>query len=85
MQFYLGTILSITTGVLLTNTDPPIEDIYNILNFMTRDNLSTLQLPRVADECRPYLLEQHPFLNEITKAQLTAQIAHGGAMRWLRK
>lgn len=74
MQFYLGTILSITTGVLLTNTDPPIQDIYNILNFMTRDDLYTHQLPRVSEECRPYLLEQHPFLSEIIEQQLMSQI-----------
>ena len=39
-----------------------IDGIYDILNFMTRDNLYTHQLPRVRRECVPHLLRQHPQL-----------------------
>jgi hypothetical protein len=39
-----------------------IDGVYEILNFMTRDNLFTHQLPRASDECRPALLAQHPQL-----------------------
>lgn len=60
--FDLGTILSITSGKLLTDLD----NVYKILDFMTTDNLFTHQLPRVAKECTPYLLEKFPFLKEIT-------------------
>lgn len=54
-KFHIGTILSITTGVLLAPNH--IDDVYDILNFMSGEKLQTVQLPRVADECRPYLME----------------------------
>lgn len=37
-----------------------MEGVYDILSFMTGDNLFTHQLPRARDECTPYLLEQFP-------------------------
>lgn len=61
--FSLGQILSITTDIFCT---PNFGDVYEILNYMTGDSAYTHQLKRFADECRPYLLEQHPFLSEIT-------------------
>ena len=42
----LGTVLSVTTGTLLTK----IGNVYKILNYMTGDNLFTHQLPRVSKE-----------------------------------
>lgn len=68
-QFHLGAIVSITTGFLMpppTGYKYPIECVYDILNFMTGDDLQTLALGRAADECRPYLYEQLPFTREIT-------------------
>lgn len=64
-QFHLGHILSITTGALVT-PDGTIDGVYEILNFMTNDDLFTHQLPRAADECKPYLLDQFPQLAGIT-------------------
>lgn len=58
--FPLGTVLSITTGYLLAPNG--IGGVYEILNFMTGDNLYTHQLPRVGRECAPYLLKQFPAL-----------------------
>lgn len=58
--FHLGDVLSITTGRMMSPRG--MDGIYDILNFMTKDNLFTHQLPRVADECRPHLLRQHPQL-----------------------
>ena len=62
-QFHLGDILSITTGRLVAPTG--MAGIYDILNYMTDDELFTHQLPRVAEECKPALLAQHPQLAEI--------------------
>lgn len=59
-EFHLGDVLSITTGRLVSPRH--IEGVYNILNFMTGDNLFTHQLPRASDECKPYLLKQFPQL-----------------------
>ena len=61
--FDLGDVLSITTGKLVSPRH--IEGVYDILNFMTGDNLFTHQLPRVSEECKPYLLKQHPQLADV--------------------
>lgn len=69
-EFHLGAILSITTGYTLDIIEShPMDAIYNILNFMTNDDLFTHALPRAADECKPYLLEQFPFLVGIDPSQ----------------
>lgn len=71
-QFHLAHILSITTGILLPAPDVeyPMETVYEILNFMTKDNLYTHQLPRAAKEVRPYLLEQFPWAKEIDASNI---------------
>lgn len=61
-EFHLGDVLSITTERLVSPTH--MAGVYEILNFMTGDNLYTHQLPRAARECRPELLKQHPALAE---------------------
>jgi hypothetical protein len=62
-QFHIGDIISIITGRLVSPTH--INGIYNILNFMTNEDLLTHQLPRAQEECRQYLLNQHPDLANI--------------------
>ena len=62
-QYHLGDILSITTSHLVSPRH--IEGVYDILDYMTGDQLFTHQLPCAATECRPYLLEQLPFLRDI--------------------
>ena len=62
-DFDLGDILSITTGKLVSPRY--MEGIYDILNYMTDDNLFTHQLPRAMRECREPLLTQHPELAEV--------------------
>jgi hypothetical protein len=61
--FHLGDILSITTGRLVSPRH--IDGVYDILNWMTGDNLFTHQLPRACDECEGPLLAQHPDLAAI--------------------
>jgi hypothetical protein len=58
--FHLGDILTITTGCLVSPRH--IEGVYDILNWMTGDNLFTHQLPRASRECEGPLLAQHPDL-----------------------
>lgn len=65
--FQLGDILSITTGKLVSKRH--MEGVYDILNFMTRDNLFTHQLGRASSECKPALLQQHPQLGAVTGAE----------------
>lgn len=62
-EFYLGDILSITTDRLVSPRK--MDGVYEILNYMTGDDLFTHQLPRAADECAPELLRQHPQLADV--------------------
>jgi len=57
-KFHLGDVLSITTGRFVSPRH--IDGVYDILNFMTSDNLFTHQIPRGINECKPYLVEQFP-------------------------
>lgn len=57
-EFHLGDILSITMGRLVSPRH--IDGVYDILNYMTGDNLFTHQLGRASEQCRPYLCAQYP-------------------------
>lgn len=70
-DFHIGDVLSITTGRLLSPRH--MEGVYDLLNWMTGDNLYTHQLPRVSDEARPHLLGWHPFLAEIDASDVTPE------------
>lgn len=59
-SFHLGDILTVTTGKLVSPRH--IAAVYDVLNWMTGDNLFTHQLPRAMDECQPHLRAQHPDL-----------------------
>jgi len=70
-NFHIGDLLSITTGKLVSPRH--IEGIYDILNFMTDDNLFTHQLPRACEECKPFLIKQMPWLAEITADEVNEE------------
>lgn len=59
-DFHISDIISVTTGRLVSSRH--IEGIYDILNFMTEDNLFTHQLPRAMKDCEPSLRRQFPQL-----------------------
>jgi hypothetical protein len=61
--FHIGDILSISTGILVSKRK--MDGVYEILNWMLSDNLFTHQLPRAAEQVRPELLKQLPWLSEI--------------------
>jgi allophanate hydrolase subunit 1 len=60
--FHISDVLSITTGRLVSSRH--IDGIYDILNFLTGDNLYTHQLPRAMRECKPWLRSQFPSIME---------------------
>lgn len=62
-EFDLGDILSITDGKLVSPRH--MNGVYDILNFMTGDNLFAHQLPRASKECRGPLLLQLPQLRGV--------------------
>lgn len=59
-EFHISDILSITTGRLVSTRG--MQGIYDILNYLTGDNLFTHQLPRASEECEPYLKRNYPKL-----------------------
>lgn len=59
-NFHISDILSVTTGRLVSSRH--MDGIYEILNFLTGDNLFTHQLPRAMRECEPWLKTQFPYL-----------------------
>lgn len=73
-QFHLGDVLSITDGRLMSPRH--MDGIYDILNFMTGDNLFTHQLPRAMTECQPHLLKQFPQLAGISFGPVTQENFH---------
>ena len=65
-RFPLRVVLTVTTGRLLTAAKDGgngIEDLYDILSWMTNDDLMTHQLPRAGRECAPWLLRWFPELD----------------------
>jgi hypothetical protein len=62
-SFHLGDVLSITTGLLVSPRG--VDALYDVLNFMTSDDLMTHQLPRAIDEASPDMLRQHPDLADV--------------------
>jgi hypothetical protein len=93
-DFHIGDILSITDGHLVSPRH--IDGVYDILGWMTGDQLWTHQLPRASRECEPSLREQHPDLAAVVfpdglegeqpvMAWLAEQVAMFGATRPVRK
>jgi hypothetical protein len=65
-RFHLGDLLSISGERLVS---PRLMDgVYDILGFMTGRSLWTHELPSARETCRPYLLEQHPWLTGIDES-----------------
>jgi hypothetical protein len=79
--FHLGDILTITTGRLVSPRH--IEGVYDILNWMTGDNLMTHQLPRASEECQGPLLAQHPDLAAIVPPDDFGTDPKAGVEAWL--
>lgn len=69
--FGLGCVLSITTDRLVS--EKGIGGVYEILNYMTGENLYTHQLPRVSEEARPVILAWHPQLANVDASSVTSE------------
>jgi hypothetical protein len=58
--FHISDVLSVTTGRLVASRH--MEGVYDILDFLTGDQLFTHQLPRAERECTPWMRSQFPRL-----------------------
>lgn len=61
-SFHVGDVLSASTGVLCS--PEKMGGVYNILNFLTGDQLFTHQLPAASRIAEPYLRAQFPWLDQ---------------------
>jgi hypothetical protein len=59
-MFHVSDILTVTTGRLVSSRH--VEGVYDILDFLTGDQLFTHQLGRAMKECEPWLRSQFPYL-----------------------
>ncbi len=55
-NFDLGTVLTITSGRLLTDMD----NVYKILNYLSNDTIYSHQIPRVMRIAQSYVLGRYP-------------------------
>ena len=88
--FPLNTILTVTTGRLLTtpkgDKDNGISDLYEILGHMTGDIPFTHSLGRFADDCKPYLLLAFPDLSNADVDELDKMEGeYGWISNWLSR
>lgn len=60
-HFHLGDLLSITTDRLLSPDH--MDGLYRLIDHVTGQAHMTHQLPRAADEIRPFLVDQFPWLD----------------------
>lgn len=70
-EFPVSSVLMVATGRLLY--DDGMDEIYEILNFMTNDNLLTHQLPRAFKECKPHVLKRYPAM-KAASAELSEKL-----------
>lgn len=62
-QFHIGDIISITSGIMVSPRK--IEGVYDILGWMTGEQLFTHQLIRASGQCEPVLKELYPAIAAI--------------------
>ncbi|WP_037616417.1 hypothetical protein [Streptomyces aureus] len=83
--FPLADILSVTTGLLLTQrTGERGAALDEIFEFMTGEKLAWWQAPRAADACTEALVAQHPFLADLVPPKVAqAPIGKATLLMWL--
>lgn len=67
--FSLAQVLTAMHGALLCD----MGGVYEIMNYLTGDNLFTHQLPRAFRECEPWLKRRHPDLAALDASGVTPE------------
>lgn len=78
-KFHLGDVLTITTGLLVSPRH--MVGVYDILNYMTGQNLYTHQLIRAMEVCKSELVKQYPWLTDVVV--LERPLPEGKIVAWL--
>jgi hypothetical protein len=76
--FHLGDLLSVTDGRLLSPDH--MDGVYRLVDHVTGQKHMTHQLPRAAEVVKPWLIEQHPWLDGLGPA---AGSDAGDLIAWL--
>ncbi|GAB3251842.1 DUF7736 domain-containing protein [Kineosporia babensis] len=63
-DFHVGDLISVHSGRLVSPRH--VDGLYDLLGWMTGDNLMTHQLPSASRIAQPYLEDQHPWLKDVT-------------------
>lgn len=71
-QFHIGDLITVTTGRLVAHDH--MDAVYRIVDHMLGPGHMTHELPSAMKDCRPALLEQHPWLGEIDGDDLTSRV-----------
>lgn len=83
-SFSLGAVLSVISGKLLCELD----ELYQVLNYLTGQSIYTHQIPRAFRVSAPYVATQHPHLavldwsgvnNSTYRAWMDEQVRRFGA------
>ncbi len=69
-KFHLSAVLTVVTHKYMCSD---VNELYQILNFMTGDSVYSTQLARVLLECEPEILLQHPQLKEVNGTEITTE------------
>lgn len=81
-DFDIGAILTISTGLLLTNSEAPngngFDKVYEVLDWMMSERPGTHQVGRFLEEAIPWLCRWYPQLERVS--QLTEQLTEALAM-----
>lgn len=81
-RFNLDAVLTVTTGRLLCN----MESLYDILNWVTGDNLMTHAIPRALQFAKPWVLAAHPQLAQVDmNDKALAQVGVDGFLDVMKK
>lgn len=68
--FTLNDVLTVTTGIFLSDD---VGDLYDILNHLTESSLYTHQLGRAAEYARPYIFSLYPDLEDIQVPEINSK------------
>jgi hypothetical protein len=74
-SIHISALISVYSGCMVCTKergiyDYPITGVYEVCDFMSGESNFTHQLPRIADEVRPYLREQFPWLIAYEKGKM---------------
>lgn len=80
--FPTGAVLSVLTGYLVSENR--MAGVYQVLNFMTGENVYTHQIPRICREAAPVILAMHPHLRATIEEakQVNGQNCWDWLARW---